>query len=317
MVPTITVRYPDRALTELSPNGGGWWPSPANTAAERDPAFDSVIVIWDPRATDQITGQYTRIGSAAGLTPAMGNDQTYTALIIEAAFSYGHRNVFKHEWGHSILEYFDAAGTAPKPKVQNHTNASQYVNCVTGASYVWVDETNGNPIPNSIYNNDSGFTHDYYSGTTATANDPTRCLGINAQAWAFGGSVSNSATATPIQIVNDKVDFVLQSTSFDPKSVIGGPAGTLTITASLTNKSSQSIWPSINAVVKTLTNGNKLLTATEGSGGPGSKQAIYADADGELPTQESAMVQFRIGLVNRNSFSFFVDVEGCIPFQPE
>ena len=25
---------------------------------------------------------------------------------------------------------------------------------------------------NSIYNNESGFTHDYYSGTTALASDP-------------------------------------------------------------------------------------------------------------------------------------------------
>jgi hypothetical protein len=315
MVPTVTIRYPDRALNQLSPNGGGWWPSPANTAAERDPAFDSVIVIWDPRATDQITGQYVWIGSAAGLTPAMGTEQTYTTLIVEAAFSYGHRNVFKHEWGHSILEYFNASGTAPKPKVENHTDATQYVNCVTGAPYVWVDETNANPIPNSIYNDDSGFTHDYYSGTTARTNDPTRCLGVTSQAWAFGGPVSNSATATPVQIVNDKVNFVVQSISFNPTPVAGGPAGTLTITALLTNNSSQNIWESINTVVKTLANGNRLLTATEGSGGPGSKQAIYAGVDGELMTQESATVQFAIGLANRNSFTFFVDVEGCIPSQ--
>ena len=51
MVPEITVRFPERALSELSPVGGGWWPSPGNTAPERNPEFDSVIVIWDPTAT--------------------------------------------------------------------------------------------------------------------------------------------------------------------------------------------------------------------------------------------------------------------------
>jgi hypothetical protein len=52
------------------------------------------------------------------------------------------------------------------------------------------DENEMFPIPNSIYNNESGFTHDYYSGTTATPDQPTRCLGITAAAWASGGPVS-------------------------------------------------------------------------------------------------------------------------------
>ena len=56
--------------------------------------------------------------------------------------------------------------------------------------YVWLDETDANPIPNSIYNNESGFTHDYYSGTTALATDPMHCLGITPSAWATGGPVS-------------------------------------------------------------------------------------------------------------------------------
>ncbi len=190
MIPSLTIRYPEQALTQLSPNGGGWWPAPENTASERDPAFDSVIVIWDPRVIDHNTGNLEWIGSAAGLTPAMGGGQTYTTLIVEAAIWYGHRNVFKHEWGHSILEYFNAVGTAPKPKVENHAEATQYVHCPTGQSYGWVDEILGNPIPNSIYNNDSGFTHDYYSGTTARASEPTHCLGITPEAWAAGGPVS-------------------------------------------------------------------------------------------------------------------------------
>lgn len=196
MVPELTVRYPGtlRRLTEL---GGGWWPSPADTAGERDPSFDSVIVIWQPTVTDQATGRVVWIGNAAGLASWMGTAQTYATLIIEAATLYGHLNVFKHEWGHSLLFYFDATGTAPRPTVNNHTEATTYVHCMTGVFYDWVDETDANPIPNSIYNNGSGFTHDYYSGTTALATDPLHCLGITPGAWALGGPVTMPGALGP------------------------------------------------------------------------------------------------------------------------
>jgi len=55
MVPEITVRFPERVLSELSSIGSGWWPSPEDTAPERNPGFDSAIVIWDPRAIDLTT----------------------------------------------------------------------------------------------------------------------------------------------------------------------------------------------------------------------------------------------------------------------
>jgi hypothetical protein len=194
MIPQITVRFPERALNYLSPVGDGWWPSPQNTEPERDPAFDSVIVIWDPRATDLETDNYEWIGYGDGLAANMGTGQTYFSMQIDAAVYRGHRNVFKHEWGHCILYYFDAVGTTPNPTVNNHAHATQYVNCNTGQFYVWEDETLDNPIPNSIYNNESGFTHDYYSGTTATAEQPTRCLGITLDAWSLGGPVSHSGT---------------------------------------------------------------------------------------------------------------------------
>jgi hypothetical protein len=203
MVPGVTIRYPG-PLTRLSPNGAGWWPSPDDTALERDPAFDSVIVVWQPTVTDQDTGESLWIGNAAGLTPGMGVNQMYTTLIIEAATLYGHLNVFKHEWGHSILDYFDAARTAPQPAVSNHAESSTYVNCLTGQYYTWIDETDANPIPNSIYNNASGFTHDYYSGTAALATNPTRCLGIPPITWATDGPVSKAIidlTTLPISDV--------------------------------------------------------------------------------------------------------------------
>ena len=67
-----------------------------------------------------------------------------------------------------------------------------------------------------------------------------------------------------LQIINDKVSFVVQSTSLDPTSAFPDhPFGIFTATALLTNKSTLVIREPIKAVVKTLTNGNKLLSATE------------------------------------------------------
>jgi len=212
MVPLLTVRYRSHPLTQLDPFGDGWWPSPAITAADRDLAFDAVIVVWDPRCVDQATGNYRWIGGgAAGLTPPMGTGQTYSALIIESAVYYGHRNVFKHEWGHSILFFYDAAGTSPRPTVTNHAYAGQYIHWPTGEPYVWVDETDLVLIPNSIYHNESGFTHDYYSGTTATPDQPARRLGITPLAWATGGPVSKpgfSQPPTPEQQLQSVRDMV-------------------------------------------------------------------------------------------------------------
>ena len=70
-----------------------------------------------------------------GTYASYGNDGGYTTLIIEAATLYGRLNVFKHEWGHSLLDYYEAARTAPMPTVTNHTDGNRYVNCVTGQMY--------------------------------------------------------------------------------------------------------------------------------------------------------------------------------------
>ena len=225
MIPELTIRYPDHPLTQLDRfASSSWWPSPANTAPERDPAFDSVIVIWDPRVVDQYTGTKYWIGGFAGLTSGMGTGQTYFAMIIEAT-GYGHRNVFKHEWGHSILFYFDAAGTAPKPAVTNHAQVNQYVHWPTGDPYVWIDETDANPIPNSIYNDESGFTHDYYSGNTATADQPTRRLGITPEAWMLGGPVTKPGISSPppVMTCNANISIASDPGTCSARVVIAAP----------------------------------------------------------------------------------------------
>jgi LysM repeat protein len=190
MRPILTIRYPAQALTALELTCG-YWPAQVSIASELDPAFDSVIVIWDDSGTDQNTGQSADLNDCGGLAQPTGAGQTYAALPIDSVV-LTDRNVFKHEWGHSILFYYDAAGTAPKPAVDNHINDTdaQYVHCMTGEPYILQDENDNAPIPNSIYNNDRGFTHDYYSGTTARPDQPTQCLGITPAAWASGGPVT-------------------------------------------------------------------------------------------------------------------------------
>jgi hypothetical protein len=185
MIPSLTICYPETPLAGLEPFGGGFWPSPLTTARDLLPGFDSAVVIWDPSGVDRDTGQPITVANASGLTAWRGTQQTYASVIVDA-LSDRHRNVLKHEWGHSILYYHDAAGTAPKPAVDNHAGRD-YVHCPSGERYVLVDETDDERIPWSTYDNELGFTRDYYSGRTALAGDPTRCLGVTDEAWAAGG----------------------------------------------------------------------------------------------------------------------------------
>jgi hypothetical protein len=192
--PRLTIRYPAHALDRLSAVGeGSWAPGPGDAAPDLDPRFDSVIVIWDPRVLDVGTGKATHLaGGFRGLTWDMGTQPGYTSVIVEAAAIDPHRNVFKHEWGHQILFFHDALGIAPKPRVESHAIEGQYVHCPTAEPYTWVDEYDvvPGPVPNSIYNDESGFTHDTYSGTTALPEEPTRCLGVTPEAWSYGGAVT-------------------------------------------------------------------------------------------------------------------------------
>ena len=204
MRPSLTIRYPARALSSLTPGScNDFTPSPDDTQPERDPGFDSIIVLWDGSGVDALHSNQplSVVGCAYGWP--MGTAPTYAAIFSDfIGPSSRDRNVFKHEWGHSILFYFDAAGTAPKPAVDNHINDSttRYVNCHTGQPYILADETDDNLIPNSIYNNESGFTHDYYSGQTATADQPNRCLGITPAAWQSGGPVTRPSHITYVPV---------------------------------------------------------------------------------------------------------------------
>lgn len=187
MRPALEIRYPG-TIVDLEPFCG-WWPAPWRIAADLDPAFDSVIVIWDSTGTDINSGQPYNLQNCGGLTLPNGAGQTFSTLQIDGYPPNRFRNTLKHEWGHSILFFYEATGMAPAPAVDNHQPGA-YVHCRTGEGYVLVDETQDEPIRNSIYNDRSGFTHDYYSGTTALSSDPHACLGITRAAWASGGPVT-------------------------------------------------------------------------------------------------------------------------------
>lgn len=203
MIPDLTIRTLNTPLSKLT-SYCNFWPDPTDIASDLDPKFDSIIVIWDDSGTDVNTGYPSALHHCGGASADEGIEQTYSAIPIDSV-ALNQRNVFKHEWGHSILFYYDAAGTAPKPAVDNHINDTdkQYVNCETGEPYILVDESDENPIPNSIYNNEEGFTHDYFSGSTATTDQPERCLGITQEAWSSGGPVSKHEYDIFIPMVYD------------------------------------------------------------------------------------------------------------------
>jgi hypothetical protein len=136
--------------------------------------------------TDVNSGQPYNLQNCGGLTlaNALAKRLARCSWMPTPLTNFGTRS--STSGGHSILFYYEAAGTAPTPSVDNH-RPDAFVHCGTGEGYVLIDETQDQPIRNSIYNNRSGFTHDYYSGTTALASDPDSCLGITREAWASGG----------------------------------------------------------------------------------------------------------------------------------
>jgi len=187
--PILTIRFPDQPLTNLE-EFCGYNPDMTSTAADLDPAFDSILVIWDDTGIDENIGLEVDVADCGGLSYPNGTGQTYSTIPVDS-ISVNQHNVLIHEWGHSILEYYAATGVISMPNVDIHiSNSNQYVNCLTGYGYVIRNEVISNTIPNSIYNVYSGFSHDYYSGHTATVDAPERCLGVGSRAWSYGGPVT-------------------------------------------------------------------------------------------------------------------------------
>ena len=112
-----------------------------------------------------------------------------------------------------------------------------------------------------------------------------------------------------LTIVNDLVSLGPVRTSFNPAPVPGGPAGTFTITSTLTNPSATPILNPFFQVIG-LSGGNLLINADGGAGGAGARLTPKAGADGVLSPNESVTVEFRIGLQAHRRFTFLVDLFG-------
>jgi len=221
--PSLSVKTIDTALSNLGPDvDGGWTPNPSTTASDQDPGFDSYIVLWQSFGWDFTAAHSDNIAHDGGLTWPMGSAPTFSSIPVPymGTDTNPQRNTLKHEWGHAILGYYDAVGAAPKPAVDNH-HPETSVNCHTGQGYVLVDENDLNLVPNSIFNDTSGFTHDYYSGSTANAGDPTQCLGIGPATWATGGPVTKPVGSP---------DLVVTSFGWSPTAPTTGVGVTFTAT---------------------------------------------------------------------------------------
>jgi hypothetical protein len=185
--PTISIKLVDAPLTKLDPDGPGFTPSPYITTSDLDPTADSHIILWQSAGWDFVKASNANIAHSGGLTWYQGTASTFSSIPF-FMLQPTDRNVFKHEWGHAILFFYQASGASPLPAIDNHQPQSS-VNCHTGSGYVLVDDSDTSPVPNSIFNDSSGFTHDYYSGISATSSQPRRCLGITPAAWTTGGPV--------------------------------------------------------------------------------------------------------------------------------
>jgi hypothetical protein len=108
-------------------------------------------------------------------------------------------------------------------------------------------------------------------------------------------------------LVNDFVtlDPALETT-FDPIPVLGGPAGTFTITATFTNTSDTPLRVPFFTVTE-LSGGNLVLNAEEGAQGVGATVPLVVE-DEVLAPGETMAVDFRIGLQEQAPFRFFVDL---------
>jgi hypothetical protein len=150
----------------------------------------------------------------------------------------------------------------------------------------------------------------YVTGGTGSADFPT----VNALQPSFaGGADAFVAKIAPAVIVNDlvKLEQDPPPTSFDNTRAPYAPAGTLTLTATFTNTSSESIADPFFAVIE-LTGGNLLLNADGGPGGLGNRLTPDVGPDGVWSPGETVEVAFEIGLQTKNPFRFLVNllVEG-------
>ncbi|MEX8518117.1 MAG: hypothetical protein AB3X44_06350 [Leptothrix sp. (in: b-proteobacteria)] len=210
MLPSLTVRRASHPLNHLTllTSTTDWWPAWGDTADEVHDPYDSVIIIWDSRVRDVAGGDAFKLGGPVALTRVATVVPIYNTLDLASAGLDGTRHALKQNWASAVQTHYQALQVLPEPAIDVNVDSvrSQYVNCKTGHHYLWQTESAEQPIPNSIWNNSSGFMHDLYSGQVARAGAHRSCLGLGPQVWAWGGPVTHSGSKpsfTSLQRLSD------------------------------------------------------------------------------------------------------------------
>jgi hypothetical protein len=97
---------------------------------------------------------------------------------------------------------------------------------------------------------------------------------------------------------------------FDPSPVLGGPAGTLRITAHFVNTGNQTVFHPFAEVLE-LSGGNLLLNADGGAGGKGARLTLPSSG-APFQSEASRTFQFLIGLQHPEMFTFLVNMLGAV-----
>jgi hypothetical protein len=174
---------------------------------ELDPAFDSAIVIWEPRGQDVDTGQAVTIAGDGAVTLDRGLSQTYTTIRVPYAGLDGKRDTYKQQLAVGLANYFLTMRLTPPTPISFNPSPSQYVNCETGQGYA-LQGGGASSGSDPLYDTRAGVLHDFYSGKLALSEAPYECLGIGARAWAWGGPVTHSGSR-PVFTAVERVEALI------------------------------------------------------------------------------------------------------------
>lgn len=185
--PELRVDVVRSDLSTLSTSShGGWWPALKDTVEARSDEVDSVIVVWPARPPDLVLGE---LAPTWGLTQPTANRQTYATVTAERLLETPFNDVLMHEFGHSVLYYFDALGRTGGLGT-NDLQIAEYFDMESGMRFDEKPTWHSDMEPDPTYELDHGFTHAYMSGSLALSSNPTQRLGISSACWRLGGPVT-------------------------------------------------------------------------------------------------------------------------------
>ena len=190
MLPELTIRYPGalRSLTPSETPGG----LPRQTRQPSETRHSTASSSSGSRRSPT-----RRQANCCGLAMLLASRRRWEPgrptppLIIEAATLDGHLNVFKHEWGHSLLNYYEAAGTAPDAD-GHESHGCKPVRQLPDRWGLHLAGRNGRKPDRELDLQQRFRLYSRLLFRDDGARRATRCavIGITPAAWATGGPVS-------------------------------------------------------------------------------------------------------------------------------